>query len=87
MSFIRSSDFYRAYFLEFWNHKLSPLNHSFYDLSEVYPKVQDGLPESSKEMFKSYLKVEIHTTYFSLVETLFTLIYLLNTGNEKKVVV
>jgi chemotaxis protein CheY-P-specific phosphatase CheC len=83
MSFIKSSDFYRVYFLEFWSHKLSLLNHSYYNLEDVYPKVKDGLPESSSEMFKSFLKVEIHTTYFSLVETLFTLIYLLNTGNEK----
>jgi len=84
MSFIKSSDFYRAYFLEFWSHKLSLLNHSYFDLEDVYPKVKDGLPKSSSEMFKSYLKVEIHTTYFSLVETLFTLVHLLNTGNEKK---
>jgi hypothetical protein len=83
MSFIKSKHFYQAYFLEFWSHKLSLINHSYHNIEEVYPKVENGLPVSTKDLFSSYLKVEIHTTYYSLVETLFTLVYLLNTGNEK----
>lgn len=83
MSFIKSKHFYQAYFLEFWSHKLSLLNNSFSNIDQIYPSISSDLPKSTQDHFNNYLKVEVHATYFSLIETLFTLIYLLKTGKEE----
>lgn len=85
LNLFKSKNFYAFYFLDYWRNKLVHLNHGLENAKEINSSSDYGFPSTTTARFQDYIHVEVHTTYYAIIETLFTLVYFLRDRNEKDI--
>jgi len=77
-------DFYKFYPSDHWKYKATMLKNILEKYEEVEDILNLGIIDVIEEDYKKMLKVEIHFTYFHMVEALFELIFALEKLDDKK---
>ena len=78
------SKFFKLYQVDYWLYKQSMLKGYLDSYDEFKKNFQRLVNEVEDIDYKNMLKLEIHFTYFQMVEALFELIFAIEAAYEKK---